>query len=179
MAKRDEGGARGPDGQERDETVTERADRNWGELLQEMRVTQTGVQILSGFLLILPFQQRFAELGAPLRAVFLVALALTTLTTALIVAPVATHRALFHRRRKVELVARTNLIVEIGLTTLALTMVCVVALVFGFVLSDTAGVVAGAVALVVFGSLWAGIPWLLRREMPVTQLDRRSATPPK
>lgn len=159
----DQGDLHDPDGQERNETATERADRNWSELLQEMRVTQTGVQILSGFLLILPFQQRFSALSPALRGVFLVALALTTLTTAIIVAPVAAHRVLFRRRRKALLVTRTDQLVKTGLTTLALTIVCVVALVFGFVVSDVVGLVAGAVTLLVFVSLWAGVPLLVLR----------------
>ena len=46
----------------RDETVDERMDRNWNEMLQELRVTQTGTQILTGFLLAIAFQNRFAEL---------------------------------------------------------------------------------------------------------------------
>src|SRR4051812_30206429 len=70
--RRDGGDPRDPDGQERNETNTERADRNWNELMQELRVTQTGLQILTGFLLTVPFQQRFGELGPGLRVVFLV-----------------------------------------------------------------------------------------------------------
>src|SRR6478736_42658 len=74
--RKDHGDPHDPDGPERDETATERADRNWNELLQELRVTQTGLQILTGFLLTVPFQQRFGELEPPLRVVFLVALSL-------------------------------------------------------------------------------------------------------
>jgi len=58
---------------DRSETEAERIDRSWNELLQELRVSQTGVQILSGFLLTLPFQQRFTQLGPFYRAVFLIA----------------------------------------------------------------------------------------------------------
>ena len=61
-----------PSPTERNETPAERLDRNWSELLQELRVTQTGIQILTGFLLILPFQARFLDLDPALVAVFLV-----------------------------------------------------------------------------------------------------------
>ena len=58
---REDEGARG-----RRETADERADRNWNDLLQEFRVLQTGVQILAGFLLTLPFQAAFTDLdGTP------------------------------------------------------------------------------------------------------------------
>src|SRR3982074_107672 len=58
------------DGQARAETETERLDRNWSTLLQELRVTQTGVQLLTGFLLMLPFQQRFDRLDELMRGVY-------------------------------------------------------------------------------------------------------------
>ncbi len=57
---------------ERDETEAQRLDRNWSSLLQELRVAQTGVQLLTGFLLILPFQPRFADLDGVIRTVYLV-----------------------------------------------------------------------------------------------------------
>ena len=82
---------------ERDETEAERLDRNWIELLQELRVTQTGVQILLAFLLTLPFQPRFVELDPSMVTVYLVAVSLGTLATFMIVAPVTAHRMLFRR----------------------------------------------------------------------------------
>src|ERR1700740_353414 len=55
----------------RQETETQRLDRNWSSLLQELRVTQTGVQLLTGFLLTLPFQQRFTALDSTSTNVYL------------------------------------------------------------------------------------------------------------
>lgn len=158
-----------PADEERDESPAERLDRNWSELLQELRVTQTGIQILSGFLLTLPFQSRFGELGPALVAVFLAAVVLGTLTTCLIVAPVTTHRLLFRRHAKDVLVSASDLMAKAGLLLLALTVVMVVTLVFGFVLDLTAGLVAGGVALAVFALLWLVVPLALARG------DRRSS----
>ena len=84
---------------DRDETEAERLDRNWSSLLQELRVTQTGVQLLTGFLLTLPFQQRFTVLDATMRTVYLVTVACSIGSTVLLVAPVGMHRALFRRHR--------------------------------------------------------------------------------
>ena len=152
-----------PDGSERDETATERADRNWDELLQELRVTQTGIQILSGFLLTLPFQQRFTALEPPLRTLFLVAVAMATLSTGLVVAPVAAHRMLFRKRQKVVLVETADRLAKVGLACVGLTVVVVLALVFGFVLGDTAAFVAGGAGLVVFTLLWLVLPLVVLR----------------
>lgn len=160
--RRDTGDPHDPDGTERDETATQRADRNWTELLQELRVVQTGLQILTGFLLTVPFQQRFGELSASLRGVFLVALCLAVLATALVVAPVASHRILFRRHAKTELVQVAHRLTQAGLTILALTIVAVLVLVFGFLLGETAALVVAAVALLVFLLLWLVVPVYLR-----------------
>jgi len=125
--RRDRGDPHDPDGRERNETATERADRNWNELLQELRVTQTGIQILTGFLLTVPFQQRFAELAPSLRIVFLVVSAADRLTKA-------------------------------GLATLAVTIVAVVVLVFGFVAGTAAAVVGGVLAGAFFLVQWVVVP---------------------
>lgn len=154
-----------PDAKERDETATEGADRNWNELLQELRVVQTGLQILTGFLLTVPFQQRFVELSATLRSVFLVALSLAVLATALVVAPVASHRVLFRRHAKSELVEVAHLLTQAGLTILALTIAAVLVLVFGFVVGQTAALVAAGVAVVGFVLLWVVAPVYLRRRL--------------
>lgn len=88
----------------RQETDAERADRNWDELLQELRVTQTGVQLLSGFLLTLPFQQRFPQIPQRDQVAYLIAFGLALVSTGLLVAPVSAHRLLFRRGAKADLV---------------------------------------------------------------------------
>lgn len=92
------------DGQPSRETLT----RNWDELLQEIRVTQTGVQILTGFLPTVPFSNRFGDLTPFQRGVHLAVLLGSVLTTGLVVAPVAMHRVLFRRRRRELLVESGN-----------------------------------------------------------------------
>jgi len=158
-----EGGQDVPTAAERDETPAEKLDRNWSELLQELRVTQTGIQILVGFLLTLPFQSRFGELDPVLLLVFLTAVGFSTLATALIVAPVTAHRLLFRRHAKDVLVGSADAMAKAGLACLALAVVAALTLVFGFVLDVTAGLVAGGVALALFLVLWVVVPLSLGR----------------
>lgn len=153
----------------RNETEAERADRNWNELLQELRVAQTGVQILSGFLLTLPFQQRFTELSPLYTAVFLTAFVLATLTTGLLVAPVSLHRLLFRKHEKDALVDTADFLAKAGLLTLALTIATVVLLIFGVVVGTETGLVASALVLGFFLVLWI--------LLPLVQLRRRSRHP--
>jgi len=158
----------GPVDDDRHETYTERMDRNWDELMQELRVTQTGAQILVGFLLTVPFQQRFGDLDAYQRSIYLVLVALAVLATVLIITPVALHRLLFRRRLKGELVQVGSRFARAGLAVLAVVLVGAPMLLFDVVLSRTAGRVAAGVTLVVIGSCW----WLLPRWMG------RGAPPP-
>ncbi|WP_233549662.1 DUF6328 family protein [Cellulomonas rhizosphaerae] len=143
----------------RSETRNQRADRNWDELLQELRVTQTGTQILMGFLLTIPFQQRFGDLDAFQRDLYLVLVVLAVVATALILAPVAIHRALFRRGMKSALVSVGDSFARAGLLVLALVLSGAAMLLFDVVVSRTAGVAMGLASLVVLGAAW----WVLPR----------------
>ena len=142
----------------RDETPTERADRNWSELLQELRVVETGVQILTGFLLTLPFQQRFAGLSGREEALYLVVLLLSIVTTGLVVAPVAFHRILFRHHEKGRLVSAANALAGAGLLFLALSVCGVCLLVVEVVLNGLAAVIATAGVATFFVLVWLVVP---------------------
>jgi hypothetical protein len=141
----------------------ERIDRNWAELLQELRVTQTGVQILTGFLLTIPFSARFESLDEMQRTVYLCVLSGSMLATALLVAPVVYHRVLFRQRQRVWLVAAGNRSAKAGMVALAATVSGVTWLVFDVVVGRTAGLLALGVASVAFVVLWWLVPLVLRR----------------
>ena len=146
--------------------------RNWAELLSEIRVTQTGVQILTGFLLTVPFSGRFAGLTVFQQHAYLVVLGGAVLATGFILAPVAFHRMLFRHRRRQLLVDAADWCARAGLATLALTSSGALLLVFDVVAGPTTGWVSGAVALAFFATLWGATPrWLDRR-------DRRPRNPP-
>src|SRR3954470_19957860 len=122
----------------RDEPEAIRLDRNYSELLQELRVVQTGVQILFAFLLAIAFQQRFAALTAVERILFLVSLFSAACASVLLTAPAAVHRILFRQNVKDEIVEVTARLVKIGMLFLAVAMVTGICFVVMFV--------AGAVA---------------------------------
>ena len=147
----------------RTETANQRADRNWDELMQELRVTQTGTQILTGFLLTIPFQQRFASLDEYQRNLYLVLVVLAVLATALVVAPVSLHRALFRRRLKPELVGAGNWFARAGLLVLALVTAGVAMLLFDVVLDRSAGQLIGGLALAVLFVCWWLLPQVIAR----------------
>lgn len=150
---------------DRPETPAQRADRNWTELTQELRVTQTGVQILTAFLLILPFQQRFGEVTPGQRVLYLCLIGVAIVTTVLMVTPVSLHRFLFHRGRKIDLVRIGNRITDAALLSLALLIIGTVAFVFDFVVGPLAAWIAAPVTAVMLFCLWALLPWRVRTEL--------------
>lgn len=138
-------------------------DRNWSELLQELRVTQTGVQLLSGFLLTVPFSQRFTQLDGLQRTVYVLVFCGSLSATALLVAPAAFHRVLFRRRKRRWLVEAGHACARIGLAALSLTICGILFLVIDMVVSRPAACVALVVALAGFTALWVGVPLTARR----------------
>ncbi|SKC62019.1 DUF6328 family protein [Krasilnikoviella flava] len=150
-------------GHGRPETPEQRSDRNWNELLQELRVMQTGVQILTGFLLILPFQSRFGDLDDFQRAVYLALVLVCVATTGLLVAPVALHRGLFRQHLKRSVVTGGDRMARAGLVLLAIALAGTAELVFDVVMGRTAGIVVGAASAVVLLGLWAVVPAVVRR----------------
>jgi hypothetical protein len=145
-------------GSKPDEDEHERLNRNFNELLQELRVTQTGVQILTGFLLTLPFTNRFNTLDGLQKAVYLGVLVGSVIATGLIIAPVAFHRMLFRQGRRPWLVRNANRAARGGLLALAVTTSGVVWLVFDLVTNRVVAHVALALAVLFFAGLWAGVP---------------------
>jgi Family of unknown function (DUF6328) len=150
------------DREARNETVTERLDRNWSDLLQELRVVQTGVQLLTGLLLTVPFQARFAELTGFQRVLYLVTLSLSAAATALLIAPVALHRGLFRQHARESLVASSQRFAVGGLSLLGLAVTGVVVLIFDVVAGETAAIVSGVACAAVFGVLWGAVPVVQR-----------------
>ncbi len=148
----------------RDETTAERYDRNWIDLIQEVRVAQTGIQVLAGFLLTVPFSARFEDIAHQDRVLFLVAFGLAMLTIGLMIAPVAMHRFLFGRQQKDVLVQMGHRTAKLGLTSLGLTLVAVTVLIFDVAAGSLAGAVAGAFVLVFYALVWVALPMSLLRQ---------------
>ena len=149
--------------EQRDETPVERADRNWNELLQELRVTQTGVAILFSMLLTVPFSQRFTQaLDAFGRRTYVVALLLAASAVALLVGPVAYHRVLFAQGEKTHVVRGSHAMAVAGLVVLWGALTSVVLLVMDVLWERGDAVLVAAVFAALTGIVWF-VPAMLRR----------------
>ncbi|SFX57716.1 DUF6328 family protein [Streptomyces atratus] len=160
--------ARLPDSQGRDdgrhETPEERADRRWTDLLQELRVAQTGVQILFGFLLAVVFQPRFTELSDADRTIYVVTVMLGSATAAALIGPVSYHRLLTGRRLKPQTVTWASRMTVLGLLLLFCTMCSALLLILRVALHNSVALwLVGAMALW-FLVCWFVFPaWALAR----------------
>src|SRR4029453_187169 len=157
----------------RNETPDQRHDRNWSELLQELRVLQTGVQILAGFLLTLPFQSRFQDLDTFQLNLYLFNVMVAALTTALILLPVSVHRRLFRQHVKEILVNSADRIAKVALVGVGLLTVGSAVLVYDVAAGRTAGLTAGGFLVLAVLTLLVLVPLLLRRSARRTEASKR------
>jgi hypothetical protein len=132
----------------RHETAGERLDRKWNDILQELRVVMTGTQLITGFLLAVAFQPKFAELEQHEIALYLVLVVLATTATMLGLAPVILHRELSGQKQKERVVRVANVLLLALLVVVSLIAAGVAMLIFDVAVSVEAGWTAGGVAIV-------------------------------
>lgn len=145
-------------GQGRDETELERLDRNFQELIEELRLAIPGVQVLLAFLLILPFNARFGEVSDFERDLYVGTLLCTALASVVLIAPSFQHRLRFRDDVKEELLLSASRLAIVGMSLLALGICGAVFLVVHFVAGDVAGAVAVAGLVTAYLAIWVAWP---------------------
>jgi len=157
-----------------EESPGERLNRNWSDILEELKIIQAGSQIITGFLLAAAFQQRFQQLEPTGLVLYLALVVVAVATTVLGMTPVILHRRLFRAGRKASLVAMGNRLAAAALVGVAVTLIGIVLLIFDLVGGIVIGLVAGVVTAVGIGVLW----WILVRRVAGSRLkdaDRGTA----
>jgi uncharacterized membrane protein YidH (DUF202 family) len=147
----------------RDESQAQRDDRNLAELLQELRISGLGVQVLFGFLLSLPFTVRFTKLSHAQRELYLASLVLSAVATALLLGPVAYHRLVFRHRQKEPLVRAASAMATLGLAVVGLAISAAVLLASSTVATGLPAALITLFIVVMFGGLWFAFPLTRRR----------------
>ncbi|MFE9427552.1 DUF6328 family protein [Kitasatospora sp. NPDC006697] len=141
-----------------------RADRRLVELLQELRVLQTGVQIVFAFLLGVAFTPRFASLDDAQQDIYVTTLLLSVVAAAVFATPVALHRGLAHHPAKARIVRVSARVAQLGLLLLAAALTGAVLLVLDVVLGAAPAIAVSCVVALIFTALWFVLPWAVRRE---------------
>ncbi len=142
----------------RHETGWERADRNIGELLQELRIAIPGTQVLFAFLLAVPFQQRFGQVTDFQKSVYFATLLLTASSTMLLILPTAFHRLTFRRQQKERMLRLSNRSTIAGLVFLSLALIGATVMVTDFLYGTEATAMVGALAALALLVFWFLIP---------------------
>lgn len=157
---------------EREEEEREQQNRRMIELLNELRVALTGVQIMFAFLLTVPFTQRFSQVTHFQRYVYFFTLLSAAVSVALFIAPTAQHRVLFRRHQKHALVLRGTTYMLVGLGALAIAMTGVIMLITDVLFKTGTVVVVTAAIATLFIALWYVIPFARRWQMDGDDVHR-------
>jgi hypothetical protein len=128
------------------------------ELLQEVRVAQTGTQILFAFLLGVPFTQRFGEVTSFQQTVYFGTLLAAAVASAFLIAPSAYHRILFRQKEKQFVIEASNVLIIVGLAFVALAMSGVILLITDLLYNETTTAIVTAAIVLVFVVLWYVMP---------------------
>ena len=147
----------------RDEAPAEQLDRNQTELMTELRVAGAGVQVLFGFLLIVPFNKGWSDVSPFERDVYFVALICVAVAAVLLIAPMVHHRLLFREGEKSYLVRIGNRIAIVAMVFLSVGLIAILVLISSVVLGGAAPMIVGILAAAAIGWLWFGVA-LLKRE---------------
>jgi len=145
-----------------DEDEAEKLDRELIELLNELRVVMPGVQVLFGFLLTVPFQQRFAEVDDFQRIVYFVTLLLTAASAAFLMGPTAFHRLTFREGQKPYLVDLGTRQTIAGMALLALAMNGALLLLTDVLFHALTVAIVVTCTTALFSWLWFGLAWRRR-----------------
>jgi uncharacterized protein DUF6328 len=148
---------------DRDESPPERLDRNTVELLNELRIAGTGIQVLFAFLLILPFNRGWTRTDSFQRTVYFITLLVVALAAFLLMAPPIHHRLLFRHGEKPFLIRTGNYMAIAGMICLGIGFVGILVLIADYVVGGAAPVIVGVLAAAIIVVLWFMVP-LVRRD---------------
>ncbi|MDQ3705948.1 MAG: DUF6328 family protein [Chloroflexota bacterium] len=128
-----------------------------GDMLQELRILLQGLQVLTAFLIILPFNEGFREIDQVEKWVYMTTFLCAITGLVLLSAPAAQHRLqrpLMDRVRFKELATR---MIIIGLIPSSVALVLATQLVISQAIGLTESFVAAGLVTVLIGLLW----WIL------------------
>lgn len=148
------------------ESDEERQDRNLIELLNELRVTGTGIQVLLAFLLVVPFNSGYQRMTGFDKAVYFAGLASIAASAALLIAPSVHHRLLFHHHERPFIIAMANRLAIAGVILLGAGLIAIMTLIGNVVYGTPAAIIAAIAATATVTSLWFVIPLARRSSGP-------------
>ncbi len=153
-------------GGSRDEPDSERLDRNVTDLLNELRVAGTGIQVMFAFLLVVPFNAGWKQASAFDRWVYFGTLLCIATGAVLLIAPSVHHRLLFRRHQRAYLVRVGTRLAIVAAGFIAIGLTGILVLVSNFVFGTVAAVTVGIATAIVVTALWFALPLRRRGDTP-------------
>jgi hypothetical protein len=152
------------DADPRDEPDSERLGRNVTDLLNELRVAGTGIQVMLAFLLVVPFNAGWKQTSTFDRWVYFITLLCIAVAAVLLISPSVHHRLLFRRRERAYLVRVGTRLAIVAAGFIAVGLVGILVLISNFVFGTVAAVSVGIVAAILVISVWFVLPLSRRHE---------------
>jgi Family of unknown function (DUF6328) len=141
-----------------DEPESERLGRNVTDLLNELRVAGTGVQVMFAFLLVVPFNAGWNKASTFDQWVYFITLLCIATAAVLLIAPSVQHRLLFRQRERAYLVRIGTRLAIIASAFIAVGLTGILVLVSNFVFGTVAAVIVGIAAAILVTSVWFAVP---------------------
>ncbi|HEY0475336.1 MAG TPA: DUF6328 family protein [Kribbella sp.] len=145
-----------------EEDAGERLDRQWNELLQELRLAQAGTQILFAFLLTIAFSNRFPSADQFTHDVFVGTLVASALAVGLFLAPVSFHRILFQKKMRDRMIPIAGRMAAGGLFFLILATAGGILIAVDVVLPRKAALIVVGFVVAWFVVFWYAVPLWVR-----------------
>ena len=144
------------------EPIENEVDDAFRAVMEGLRTTLPGVQVLFAFLLILPFQQSFREMTDAESTAFFIAFFGSAVSSILLIAPSAHQRirAPFSgvKRHSARHLQTTVRITIVGTVVFAVALIAAVYLVSSILLGGAAVVVSTVLVAVILGWAWFYVP---------------------
>lgn len=137
-------------------------DDDLSDMLQEMRVLQQGAQVLTAFLVILPFTEAFAQTTATQHWVFLATFLTSLSSLVFLSAPAANHRLQRPIRDRERFKNSATRLILVGLVLQSLSWVLVTDLIVSAVFEGVWDKIAAALMAALILALWWVIPYVRR-----------------
>jgi Flp pilus assembly protein TadB len=144
------------------ETADARRNRQLTELLNELRVALPGVQMLFGFLLAVPFSQRFTHVTSNQQGLYYSAFVAAAGASVCFIAPTSFHRIVWQHGDKGLLLRISSALTIVGTVFLAVAIGSVMLFITSYLYGTSYAAVAGSLLVAALVVLWYLVPLAVR-----------------
>jgi SNF family Na+-dependent transporter len=147
----------------RDYDAEDREDGDFSDMLSEMRILLPGAQMLSAFLVILPFNEGFGKIVHAEKLLFLATFFFSLTALVLLSAPAVQHRVMRPLKDRARFKRNATRQIVAGAFSLGIALTLGTDLVISEVFGATVGFVMAAIMAAILLCFWWLVPALMKR----------------